>query len=115
MENHFKNTRALAQRTIEAQRMLFRYPYRLPVIIECGDPKMEALKNVEYLVPKELTIGQLLYVIRRRVKLESTQSIFLFIRNTLPPVSHTLSDVYQMYRDVDGFLYCQYRSENTFG
>ena len=38
-----------------------------------------------YLVPADLTVGQFLYVIRKRIKLNSEKAIFIFVDNVLPP------------------------------
>ncbi len=48
-----------------------------------------------YLVPADLTVGQFVYVIRKRIKLSSEKAIFIFVKNVLPPtgtskVSETL-------------------------
>ena len=38
-----------------------------------------------YLVPSDLTVGQFVYVIRKRIKLSPERAIFIFIDNKLPP------------------------------
>lgn len=38
-----------------------------------------------YLVPSDLTVGQFVYVIRKRIKLSPERAIFIFVRNILPP------------------------------
>jgi len=38
-----------------------------------------------YLVPADLTVGQFVYVIRKRIKLSSEKAIFIFVKNGLPP------------------------------
>ena len=38
-----------------------------------------------YLVPADLTVGQFVYVIRKRIKLSSEKAIFIFVDNVLPP------------------------------
>lgn len=38
-----------------------------------------------YLVPADLTIGQFVYVVRKRIKLSAEKAIFVFVKNTLPP------------------------------
>ena len=38
-----------------------------------------------YLVPGDLTVGQFVYVIRKRIKLEPEKAIFIFVANVLPP------------------------------
>ena len=38
-----------------------------------------------YLVPADLTVGQFVYVIRKRIKLSAEKAIFIFVKNVLPP------------------------------
>ena len=38
-----------------------------------------------YLVPGDLTVGQFVYVIRKRIKLTPEKAIFVFVGNVLPP------------------------------
>lgn len=39
----------------------------------------------KYLVPADLTVGQFVYVIRRRIKVDPNTNIFIFVNNVLPP------------------------------
>ena len=43
------------------------------------------LASFGYLVPADLTVGQLLYVVRKRIKLSAEKAIFVFTKNTLSP------------------------------
>jgi len=38
-----------------------------------------------YLVPADLTVGQFVYVIRKRIQLSAEKAIFIFVDNVLPP------------------------------
>lgn len=38
-----------------------------------------------YLVPGDLTVGQFVYVIRKRIKVSPEKAIFMFVKNVLPP------------------------------
>lgn len=67
------------------------------------------------MVPAELTLGSMCFVIRKRIQLSSEKALFLFINNVLPPASALMSTIYNEHKDEDGFLYVQYSGENTFG
>ena len=43
------------------------------------------------------------------------KALFLFIQNSLPPSSQLMRETYAAHEDKDGFLYCVYAGENTFG
>ncbi len=36
-------------------------------------------------MPADLTVGQFVYVIRKRIKVSPEKAIFMFVKNTLPP------------------------------
>ena len=68
-----------------------------------------------YLVPNDLTVGQFVYVIRKRVKVAPEKAVFMFVKAVLPPTAALMADVYDEHKDGDGFLYMTYSGENTFG
>ena len=43
------------------------------------------LSVCRYLVPADLTVGQFVYVIRKRIKVSPEKAIFMFVKNVLPP------------------------------
>ena len=73
------------------------------------------LDKTKYLVPMDLTVGQFMFVLRKRMKLSPEQAIFLFINGTIPSSNSLVHELYQQHKDVDGFLYLGYSGENTFG
>ena len=69
----------------------------------------------KYLVPADLTVGQFVYVIRKRIKLSAEKAIYIFVNNVLPPTAAYMSALYDEHKDEDGFLYIKYSGENYFG
>lgn len=104
------------QRVEGSQAVLKKYPDRIPVIVEkYTKSQIPDIDRTKFLVPHDLTMGQFLLVIRKRIKLQPEEAIFVFINNILPPVSETIGNLYQQYKDKDGFLYILYSGESTFG
>jgi GABA(A) receptor-associated protein len=66
-------------------------------------------------VPRDLTIGQFIYVIRKRLRLPAEKAIYLFCCGNIPASSALVHSVYEQYKDEDGFLYITYSGENVFG
>ena len=118
MKTNFKSKYSFEDRLDESTRVLKRYPDRIPIICErfsnAGHDCPYIDKN-KYLVPSDLSVGQFLYVIRRRMSLSSEKAIYLFINGTIPSASQSLNSMYEMYKDKDNFLYILYSFENTFG
>jgi len=114
----FKNNHSFNDRINETNNILLKYPDRIPVICEKSKYASKDCPDIDkkkYLVPCDLTIGQFVYVIRKRLKLSHEKSIFLFINGFIPPTSSLLYNIYNYYKDEDGFLYINYTFENTFG
>jgi len=101
----------------EASRIKLKYNDRVPVIVERrqGCESMPPLDKSKFLVPSDLTVGQFIYVVRKRIKLAPEKAIFLFVNSTLPTTSELMSTVYDIHKDADGFLYVVYSGESTFG
>ena len=115
---NFKKMYKKQDRLIESKKILAKYPDRIPVICQKTKSNTNSIPDLDkhkYLVPSDLTAGQLIYVIRKRLNLKENKAIFLFINNVLPPTSYSLEYLYELYKDDDGFLYITYSGENTFG
>ena len=112
----FKTRYPLEKRKEEATRIRLKYPDRVPVIAErAQNSNIQDIDKHKYLVPQDLTVGQFMYVLRKRIKLTSESAIFIFIDNTLPSTSSLMSQMYKQHVDSDGFLYVMYSGESTFG
>jgi len=112
----FKEQHDLAKRKQEAQRILSKYPDRLPVIVEkANNSDVPDIDKKKFLVPSDLTVGQFVYVIRKRIKLTPEKAIFLFVNGSLPNTAALMKTVYEEHKDDDEFLYVTYSGENSFG
>ena len=112
----YKEVRTLSERMTESAHIRKKYPDRIPVIIQRKPySKAPLVSKYKYLVNNDLTVSQLLYSIRSKIKLDVTQALFFFVEQTIPVSSHTMFHVYHSHKDPDGFLYLIYDTENTFG
>ena len=112
----FKEKYDFEKRKEESDRIRARHPDRIPVIVERNpDSDIEPIDKQKYLVPNDLTLGQFIFVIRKRIKLPAEKALFIFVNNIFPPQAAFLSSIYESYKDEDGFLYVTYSGENTFG
>ena len=114
----FKNEFSFEKRREESNRVMIKYEDRIPIICEKSANAKNDCPDIDkkkYLVPKDLTMGQFLYVIRKRMSIPPEKALFLFVSNTIAPSSSTIVDMYSLYADKDGFLYITYAFENVFG
>ena len=111
----YKQDHPFEKRAAEAARIREKYPDRIPVICE-KEPRSDIapVDKRKYLIPIDLTVGQFVYVIRKRISIPPEKAIFIFVNNTLPPTAALMSTVYEQHKDEDGFMYMMYSGEDTF-
>ena len=103
--------------TGDAKRLLEKYPTRVPIILirhHTCRPEVK-IARTRFLIPRDLSFSSVNIAVRRRLNLSPQQSIFLFCQGSILPSSQTTGNVYNTYKDTDGFLYVYYTTENTFG
>ena len=112
----FKNDNEFNLRKLESDKITNKYPNRIPIIIEKAEKCiLNDIDKTKYLAPKDLNMNQFIYVIRKRIKLDNSQSIFFIVGSNICPSNTPLCNIYEEHKDEDGFLYILYTSENTFG
>ncbi len=114
----FKEKQTFEQRLNESTNIKNKFPDRIPVIVEVALSASRDLPKIDknkFLVPGDLSLGQFIFIIRRRLILPPEKALFIFVNNNLPLTSNLMREIYGNYKDDDGFLYIKYASENTFG
>ena len=112
----YKKSNTFEERLTESNRIIEKYPDRLPIIVEKSkNSKLNDIDKNKFLVPSDMVLTQFIYIIRKRIKLNSSEALFFFIENNVPVQSSTIMELYNIHKDKDGFLYIIYNSENTFG
>ena len=107
--------------TTNLEQILNKYPDRIPVIIQKADKcNLTKLDNNKYLIPRCLKMSDVIFIIRKKIKIESKQAIFIFVQSEkdggiLVPSNNVLGDVYDEFKSSDKLLYITYTLENTFG
>ena len=111
--------KSLEERKAESASIMVKYPNKIPIIVlpsVSHSIDLPQLDKNKFLVTKDLTTGQFLYIIRKRLHLAPEKAIFLFTEKGTIPVTHMpIVSVFDEHVNEDGFLYFRYSSENTFG
>lgn len=115
--NKFKKQHSLEKRKEESGRIISKYENRVPLIVlKDKNSKLPNIDRYKFLAPHDITLGQFMYVVRKRIKLDDSESLFFFVNeNVLVNTSQSIIAIYDTYKDEDGFLYLTYCSENVFG
>ncbi len=114
----FKMQHSFEKRQLESKRLMTTHPNKIPIILEKYELSANSDNNIKqkFLIQKDLTIGQLIFIVRRQLKLDQTQSLYISIdAKYIPSTSSTISEIYNKYCDQDGFLYLRCSAEQTFG
>ena len=98
------------QKRDDVLRLLKRYPDKIPVYVE-------GITQNKFLVPYDITVAQFLYMLREKVLMTPTESIFVFFgkRKEIMPSNMIIREVYDRLKDDDDMLYAFYAKENVFG
>lgn len=102
----------------ESSKVMQKYPDRLPVVCTRRDSctSVPQIDKTKYLVPMDMTVGQFIAVLRKRLVLAPAQAIFLLTESgQLPSTGDEVRTLHAAHRSADGFLYLRYAGENTFG
>ena len=126
MRSKFKDEHPFEKRKAEAERIVSssihpptsrnitntpssqrqKYSDRIPVICEKVEKSdIATIDKKKYLVPADLTVGQFVYVIRKRIKLSPEKAIFIFVDEVLPPTAALMSSIYEEHKDEDGYVF----------
>ena len=116
MKYKFKEENTFDQRLADSKRIKLKYPERIPVIVEKNpNTHIADIDKHKFLVPADITVAQFLWIIRKRIDLSAEKALFLFIGKSMPQSSATMGQLYEDFKDDDGFLYAGYSGENSFG
>ncbi len=113
--SEYKKKYTLEQRKSDREKIIKKSPNKIAIILENkidkNNPNYEKL-----LCSSSISICDLLFVVRKRFKLEETAAVFFQCNNTLLVPTQNLSQVYNNHKDEeDGLLYISLFKENVFG
>lgn len=93
-----------------------KFPNKIPcVVLKHKSSKLPDIDKHKYLIPYDITFGQFFYIIRKRLSLDNSQSLFLFINNQLPPTGLLMSQLFEQQKNNNGYLEIKYMEESVFG
>jgi GABA(A) receptor-associated protein len=115
----FKKKFSFHQRQTESKKINEKYPDKIPIIVQKNkNCTLDDIDKHKFLVPKDMTVAQFIYILRKRIELTEADALYIFIDKTLPMTSQNINVLYNDYKtrkDFDGFMYVTYCNENTFG
>lgn len=106
----------------EAEKIRSKYPDRVPVICEKSTRStLPELPKRKFVVHGNMLCGEFKYMVHKQIadatpeRLSVDHTIYLFINGITPKTSTPMSQLYDQFRQADGFLYIRFGAENTLG
>lgn len=97
----------------EVELIKEKYPHHIPILIRSNKINFTQYK---YLVNEEVTISEFMMILKKKIKLNSYEAIYLFINNSIPKGSSQLNNLYNSHKDLEtNMLIINVCKENTFG
>ena len=117
MEFQYKKLQSEDKRKEQSSILLKNYPQKVPVVLEKAPTcKYLELEKKRYLLDKKSTISQLMQKIRRKATLQEGYALFLHAKGKYSISGEkTVEDIYNNFKDKDGFLYIAYSNELIWG
>jgi len=74
------------------------------------------IERKKFLAPADISVQKFIAEIRKHIKISPEKAIFIFVgNNIMPQPAAVMNNLYDQFKDEDGFLYVLYSGENTFG
>ena len=109
-------------------KILSKYDEKCPIYLSFDSQlNLKSLKNYNrYIVTSNLTLSQFLLIVKKKINIDATESLTLFIEiydknnsnmkdSIIAPLSSSINSVYNINKNDDGFLYMRLIKENVFG
>ena len=113
----FRN-RPLAERKQRLERLASKNPEKIPIIFEKHrNSKMTAgAEDSKFISTRNIKLGEFTKQLRDMWKLKEDTSLFFSCGDrTVLKADVLIGDLYDQYKEEDGYLYIQYREVETFG
>ena len=113
----FKEENSLEKRSAESQKIVNKWPGRIPIIMEkAATSRLPELAKSKFLCPSEYSVQQFLGCIRKKTDLPRDTALFIFVNGRdLVSGETSMSAVYEQKRDEDGFLYILFSDQEVMG
>jgi len=111
----FKLKNPFQFRKDEAQRLLQKYPDKVPIICEKMYSSDPDIAKIKYLIHRHVKLAYFIHLIRKNHFINKNEAIFIIINGVIPSSSCYFDQLYEQFKDEDGLLYINYSIESVFG
>jgi len=120
--NKYKDTMSFEDRKKRSNSLLSKYQDKIPVILE-KSKKDKYLPNIEknkLLVSHDMTVTTIIQLLKKNIKINEHTAIYIITTDKenneiMLSGPQSITNIYDNYKNNDGFLYLEYCTENVFG
>ena len=107
-----------------SNKLRLKYPDKVPVVVkkDKSSKKLKDVGTIKYLVQDHITVGQFIYILRKRIELSPEEALYLYANIDKSKTQYVLSGndemitIYNNYKnEKDCILHLIYAGENVFG
>lgn len=95
-----------------SEEIIKNYKNKVPVLL---DDSLNLFEKTKFIVPRNITIRQFHCILTNKCSINSKQTLLLFINNTLPMNDDLIGSLYNLHKDLYGYLNIKVSRENSFG
>jgi len=84
---------------------------KIPLILEKDElSKLPEIDITNYILPKNTTVSELMVFLRKKCFGLNKENMYIFVSNVnyVPELNEKIGDLYEKFKDNDGFIYCKY-------
>lgn len=111
----FRQIYLFVNRKEESERIIAKYPDKIPVVCEKLYNSDPTISKIKYLIPFDVSLSYFIFLIRKQEALKKEHGIFIIVNGFIPPTTMSFIQLYNLFKDDDGFLYLNYSVESVFG
>ncbi|CAI2381439.1 unnamed protein product [Moneuplotes crassus] len=117
MHSYKNQNPSFEKRRKDCAKVLEKFPDKVPVVCEIKeDSDLPSMEKNMFLLPTAMTAAEFNYIIRKRMKLDETKCLYIFVKSKyLLKADSVMAEVYALRKDLDGYLYVTIAEESTTG
>lgn len=118
MQSTFREKFSFQKRAELSERIRSRHYSKVPVIVDraADSPNLPLLEKQKYLTPQHFTMANFANEILQHIPVQEQAHICFYVGNGVRAMPALLmQQVYEQYKDSDGFLYVSYGEYKSFG
>ena len=105
----------LESRKKQSQQLMEKNNGRIPMLVQSNKSVSFNLQKSKFLANRSMNVREFLLKIRKRSSIKEDKAIFFYCNNKLLTPQQKLGDVYDKFKNEDGFLYLTLSEMSTMG